>query len=234
MKSNISFEDEGGCEPWLLTYADLFTLLFAFFVLIAASGSVSQGKFDKVRESISKSLDDSQNNELLNKIKEEELNRQKLEDKINEVVKKTNLDELALITKDSTGLNIKFPSKILFTSGTANLDTKFKSVLDEIVNILQMPEFDKFKVIVKGHTDDIPIHTVQYPSNWELSAARAASVVNFMTNHGFKKEGVKVTGYADSMPIVKITKKMNAQEKADARAQNRRIELKIIYYKDQF
>lgn len=230
-----SFEEESEEEQsWLMTYADLFTLLFAFFVLIAASGSIDQGKFDQIRESVSKSLDSSDSNQVLKKIKEKRKSKQKLKEDIMKVVKEKNLDKLASFKDNELGLKITFPSKILFPSASADLQPTFEGVLKEIVGILKMPDFKDFRITVEGHTDDLPIHTEKFPSNWQLSSARAASVVNYMTSHGFSKDSVKVAGYADSRPVRKVTDTMSEDEKKETRALNRRIELQIIYYKDQF
>lgn len=229
-----SFEEECENTSWLVTYADLFTLLFAFFVLIAASGSIDQGKFDQIRESISNSLDDSKDNKVVNQIQKKVKSKEKLKEELMGIVKKKHLDNLASFEDNTQGLKITFPSKILFASASSELHPSFKNVLQEIVALLDMPEFTDFRISVEGHTDDLAIHTEKYPSNWELSAARAASVVNFMTLHGFKKESVKVAGYADSRPVVQVTDGMNLEEIKQARAKNRRIELQIIYYKDQF
>lgn len=232
--NNIPQEECPEEQTWLITYADLFTLLFAFFVLIAASGSIDQGKFDEIRESVSESLDSSDSNQVLKKIKEKRKSKQKLKEDIMKVVKEKNLDKLASFEDNKLGLKITFPSKILFPSASAELQPAFENVLQEIVGIMAMPGFEDFRITVEGHTDDLPIHTERFPSNWELSSARAASVVNYMTSHGFSKDNVKVAGYADSRPIKSVTDTMDKEEQKKARALNRRIELQIIYYKDQF
>ena len=237
MKNNQQFNrcdcDEES-DSWLVTYADLFTLLFAFFVLIAASGSIDQGKFDQIRESTSASLDKSDKNEVVNQIKQKRKSKEKLKEEMMQIIEQKQLKDMASFEDNKKGLKITFPSKILFQSGSATLQPEFKNVMKEIIAILNRPELEDLRITVEGHTDDVPVHNEKYPSNWELSASRAASVVNYMTTHGFAKQSVKVAGYADSKPITKISDSMTQDELAKARAVNRRIELQILYYKDQF
>lgn len=236
-ESSLGFsieEEEEDSQPWLMTYADLFTLLFAFFVLIAASGSVDQGKFDEIRESASSSLNETESNEVLKELKQARETREMFQKKVTDLIKDKDLQDSVSFQKNKKGLKVTFPSKILFTSGSATLEPSFKIVLEEIVAILKTPEYKEFRISVEGHSDDVPISTLQYPSNWELSASRAASVVNYMTASGYNKTNVKVSGYADSRPLKLVDIQMTKEEKIKARKKNRRIEIQIIYYKDQF
>jgi chemotaxis protein MotB len=114
---------------------------------------------------------------------------------------------------------IRFPDKTVFPSGTARLTPEFKPTLDKVARVLAAARGD---ITVAGHTDNIPIRTAQFPSNWELSSARAASVVLYLIEHAdIAPPRVTASGYADSRPVA-------SNETEEGRAKNRRVEITII------
>jgi chemotaxis protein MotB len=120
-----------------------------------------------------------------------------------------------LVKKGSIELRIK--EKILFESGAANLRQKGKNVLEKLIPVLKK---DQYFITVEGHTDNIPISTARYPTNWELSAARAAQVVRFLIAQGIDPQKTRAIGYADTKPLA-----TNAT--IQGRAKNRRVSLII-------
>ena len=113
---------------------------------------------------------------------------------------------------------IRISTQLLFEPGSAELKPEGKKVLKILAKYLKLTQA---RIRIEGHTDDIPIRTPQFPSNWELSAARAAAVARVLEEYGVPREWMEVVGYADTKPIVPNTSPEN-------RAMNRRVEIKII------
>ena len=112
---------------------------------------------------------------------------------------------------------ISLPSKFLFKEGSAELSPTGKKILRILAKYLSAMQS---LIIVEGHTDDIPVRSPIYPSNWELSAARAAAVARYLEKYGVPHERLSIAGYADTRPIVPNTSPEN-------RMQNRRVEIKL-------
>ena len=92
-------------------------------------------------------------------------------------------------------------SAAFFASATATLSDPGQSILGNLLGRLQSPAFAAYRITVEGHTDDAPISSAQFPSNWELSAARAAAVVRFFVEHGVAADRLRAAGYADTRPL---------------------------------
>ena len=230
---NENNEEVEASSAWLTTFADLFTLLFAFFVMIAGSSSPDQEKYDEIRKSISKALSNTESTALIERLNNEEGCRQGLLEKLTKSLKEDGIDDVATLEVNPRGILLTLPPDILFQRGSVSLNEKAKDELLHIINILNGDEYLEYKLEVRGHTDYLLISTVQYPSNWELSAARAASVMNYMINNGLKSKSKRVVGFANSRPIIKIVKGMTDKERANARQVNRRIEMLISYQKEE-
>ncbi len=122
-------------------------------------------------------------------------------------------------TIEPRGLVIRvLTDDLLFASGQATLNSRSTALLDEISQLLQLAP--AHPIDVAGNTDDIPIHSSLYPSNWELSAARASTVVRFLAGAGIQASRLTATGYADERPIA-------SDATAAGRARNRRVEIVV-------
>lgn len=110
---------------------------------------------------------------------------------------------------------IKVSGDLLFPSGSAEFNPEMMSVLDSMVLTLQ--KNPNMKLSIEGHTDNIPIETARFPSNWDLSAIRATNVLRYMVRGGLGIERVSATGYGESKPLV-------LNDSLENRAQNRRLE----------
>lgn len=122
---------------------------------------------------------------------------------------------------------IEMPSAAFFASGSADLSNEGKALLkDLLVGKLNTPEFLDYQITIEGHTDDVPIQTIQFPSNWELSTARAASVVRFLIDQGLEAGRLRAAGYADIFPK---SPNRDAQGKPipENQAANRRVVIKL-------
>ena len=114
---------------------------------------------------------------------------------------------------------VKLPDNVLFDPGRTDMKPAGKDALAELTGVLQAIAGRHFQV--SGHTDNTPIHTAKFPSNWELSTARAVVVVNFMIKSGMEPARLSAAGYADNNPVA-------PNDTPDGKAQNRRIEVELL------
>lgn len=237
-------EDHENTERWMVSYADFVTLLFAFFVVMYSMSSVNEGKYRVLSDTLVeafktppkspepiqigeerktlKPIDESQNEINLVKIKPKiQQNIQKMEVIAEEL--KVNLKplvdkKLIKISKDKLWVKIEMNNRILFTSGAAKLSEKAYPILEELSEVLRgLPNH----IDVEGHTDNLPIRTTIFPSNWELSAARAASVVHLFAKNGVDPKRMSAIGFGEFRPIT-------SNDTALERRNNRRVAVVIL------
>lgn len=117
-------------------------------------------------------------------------------------------------------------SSTSFERGSATLNEAGKAVLKDVFAKIQTESFKDYQITVEGHTDDTPIKTVQFPSNWELSTARASAVVHFFIEQGIAPQRLRAAGYADTFPKLP-NKDADGHPLPDNQAQNRRVVIKL-------
>ena len=236
MKSNLRRnpvlidEDENDTDRWLLPYADFITLLLAVFVVMYSVSNVEESKFKSLSESLSIALN-GKNSEMNKMMLETEkanaligLVKQK-EGQMVEISAKLQNDLAPLITQNKIkimkikdGISIVINDSLLFKSGQAQIDFGFEKDLNQISEILKKyPN----QIQVEGHTDNNRIQTGLYPSNWELSSARASSVVRFLIAGGVPEQQLTAIGYAANQPI-------ESNQSEEGRYRNRRVTIKIM------
>lgn len=220
-------EEPENLERWLVSYGDFITLLFATFVVLYALAQVDVSDFAKLEESLKNAfsqnslmegqqsiMDGSQNifdqqqaNSFIPSLmleyispKYEEASFNEIEENIKELKEAGELDGISSKMTDK-GLLLTFDDKYLFAPGAAYLDASAKKLLDK-VGVLICKKFVLHSMRVEGHTDSQPIHSAQYPSNWELSGARASSVVRYMISRfKFAPNLFSAIGFADTRPL---------------------------------
>ncbi|MCC7442404.1 MAG: OmpA family protein [Bdellovibrionales bacterium] len=176
---------------WLVSYADMMTLLFGFFVLMFAFSRIDQTKFTIVRKELAKHFG--------GKVKDNPAAK-KAKDEIERILEGTGLKStVALIEKDGE-IELRFQGNVLFKSGTAEVLPASLDVLGRMINVIR-ERLTVDHITVEGHTDDEPIYSTQFPSNWELSAARASRVVREFEEAGFASADLKAEGFGSSRPI---------------------------------
>ena len=210
----------GGLEAFLLTYADMITLLLVIFVMMYTASNLDEEKFAEAMSSFQEKI-----------VKIESVNVRLTQDelqmlnKLRELVK-DNIDPNALIAGDTKTITFQIPSSDLFAPGSAILVEGagaliLETIEDEIRDGVK-------QVIVDGHTDNVPTKTTMFPSNWELSAARASSVARFIIKKmRFEAKLLVVSGYGEHRPMKPNTNDEN-------RASNRRVEIKVVKDKTVF
>ena len=226
-------EEQGDSMSWMITFSDLVTLLLTFFVLLLSMCSLEAGKIKQFQ---------SATNEAMGILLEGKLSE--VEDRI-VVSSKKRIDEKILKTENilkqfsgvkkrfllenergrlkfkelERGLSIVIKDDLLFSSGESEINPEGISVLREIGNT-----FNDFEgeVVVEGHTDNVPIHTEMFPSNWELSIARSVSVVRCLAEDvGVRSEKMSAVGYSDTKPVV-------PNDTPENRYKNRRVEIILV------
>ena len=208
-----------GLPPWMATFADMVTLLLCFFVLLLSFAQQSEEKFRDalgslkgafgVKEVRAISEEMAQFNSSSTATKEMAASISRDERLLLSVVMriKSMLEEMdvklkegAGVSADRDGVVFRASSASLFEPDTAMLKPRASEILDSVVKVLK--DY-KLNIVVRGHTDDRPIHTPKYPSNWELSAARAAVALDYLINTGgIEINRAKAVGYADTRPEV--------------------------------
>jgi chemotaxis protein MotB len=192
---------------WLYSYADLMTQLLIFSILMLVVLGLKEMNPELMKES-------QQQQELAKKAAE----LTKAVEELQAYVKKQGLGDAMVLDRSSDRMVIRMKSAILFAEGQAALTP---AALDIIGGLAPALGRTANALRIEGHTDDVPIRSAQYPSNWELSTARAISVAQRLEGAGVLRTRLSVAGYAEFHPIV-------ANDGAEHRAQNRRVEIVVL------
>jgi len=219
-------DDHEHLERWLLTYADLITLLLAFFVVMYSMSQVDAKKFGKMAQALNGVLKGGESlvkhkNEALNKghglldIGNLRMIQQKIEERFKEIDRQNDIK--TEITE--RGLVVHIMESALFKDASANLEPRALEILDLIADKTRdIPNH----IRVEGHTDDRPINTIRFPSNWELSSARATEVVRYLSqSHHIPPDRISALGYGEYRPV-------RPNNSIENRAQNRRVDVVIL------
>lgn len=215
-----------------MSFADLIVLMMAFFVVLYAASRLDATKAEQIKESLAKALNAHRATEALNIRRATEALRvhsasestangkiadyEKLTREIQAQINAQGLQYLARVRQVPTGVVLIATGDLLFASGSAELTPRAIFLLGRIAElVVRLP----YAIHIEGHTDDMPVHTLQFPSNWELSSARASRVARFLTGYAISPQRISVTGYADTRPL---PAKAGASE-TDQRAANRRV-----------
>ena len=179
----------GGSGGWLMTYADMMTLLFAFFVLLYSMSSPDPVKMSQIQDA----MDEDSSLKTQSEVKKE----------FQEIIEDMGIESSTNIISDPRGVTIEMDGDICFGSGSTNIKSTLKSILNQASDKILVNEKDFRMVIIEGHTDSdkIPKKLQKfYPTNWELSAARASNVVNYLISRGVNSGRLQASGYADRWP----------------------------------
>jgi len=234
-------------DRWLVSYADFMTLLFAFFVVMYAISSVNEGKYRVLSDTlvaafntppksptpiqIGKPVQNTTNTEtsvgVPKPIKVEPVpsDAGRQERRMRRIARKIKRDlrplidqKLIKVSHNKLWVEVEINTSILYSVGSAVLEEEAHPTLIKLSKVLRdLPNH----VDVEGHTDNLPISTPVYPSNWELSAARAASVVHLFTKHEVSPERLSAIGLGEFRPIA-------ANDTVLGRRQNRRVRVVIL------
>lgn len=216
--SNIK-EEHIEDQEWILTYSDMITLLLAFFAMLIAVSYVDVNLWEQMKQGLRSEIskDDTVQTPLA-----------KVKADLEQLLAVEKANGLVDIILDKDGIKLLFSSSSFYSSGEAELLTRGENIISKVTQAMSALDFYKFNVDVEGHTDNVPIKTPVYPSNWELSVARASGVVKSFINDGIEADRLKASGYADTKPIVPHVDE-SGKDIIMNRAQNRRIVVRIYY-----
>lgn len=216
---------------WLITYSDMITIVLCFFIIFFTMTSKEMSMLSKIKESLSTEVNTltSENKKLKGEkasLAAQLFNLQNIEKDVNtseeefiSFLRENNLLSQVKIIQNEKGLLIRFKDSVLFDSGKADISEKGYTILERIGDKLKDIEND---IVVEGFTDNVPIHTKEFPSNWELSVARAIQVVKFFTkDNDIDEKRISVSGYGERNSI-------DSNDTPQGRANNRRIEITIV------
>ncbi len=210
-KSRSSIDSDSN---WLITLSDVLSLLLVFFVMFFVTTKNTGGLLKaKVDKALNPPSDDADMQMTASTAGE------KIKDEVDSEIKKLDLgDDVSVRTVDKEVV-ITMKDKIIFMPGQADILNTLKPMLENIARVIQ--RHPSFLVDIEGHTDNVPIKTRLYPSNWELSVARATSVLKyFINNQGIDPSRLSIKGNADQKPAV-------PNDTPENRAQNRRVEIRL-------
>jgi chemotaxis protein MotB len=222
-------------ERWAIPYADFLTLLLCLFIALFAMAQAGKQAALEYAQAFARAFgmrlvpfQESLPKQILPQPvvprsepteKGRRIQRQIRE--LEEMLKRMGLEGEFKVSYEVIGIRLILQEKILFPSGSAEIKPETYPILDKLYEILKdLPN----PVEVEGHTDSIPISTEKFPSNWELSTARASSIVRYFIAKGINPERLKASGYADTKPIA-------SNATPEGRAQNRRVEIVILNIK---
>jgi len=220
--------EEPGIPGWVVTYGDMMSLLLTFFILLLSFSSIQESKFKQAMESLQTALGVFKNSqsviEFETMVVPQEVGGDRSEmlyefRELEQYLLEENLDDQVEVAMTEEGIQIQIEDEFLFASGTADLQQGTSQVLAKIAGFL---DGKGTEISVSGHTDSIPIRTARFPSNWELSAARAIAVARELQQTGIAPGRLSATGYGEFRPI--------ADNGTPAgRAKNRRVEIFMKY-----
>jgi chemotaxis protein MotB len=230
-------EEHDPHDRWLISYADFMTLLFAFFVVMYALSSINEGKYRVFSDSVGDAFGLGKGtpgiagdapavlalpNPAL-KRRREALRREKehmtrLAQNLLSTLAPLVKEGKVRVTQNSRGVSVEINASILFNQGDARLTDESGLALRAVAVLLKD---DPHAVQVEGHTDNMPISNVQFPSNWELSAARASAVVRLFIGAGVGAARLTAVGHGDNLAVA-------PNDTEVGRARNRRVAITIV------
>lgn len=214
-------------NSWLITYSDMVTIILCFFIVFFIFTAEEASFLELIKDSLSSEVEElNQENKKLKEEKEslysllsEKQNEKDSSTSFIDFLEEEGLMDSVYVIEGNGGLIIRFKDGVLFDSGNDTISEKGYEVLIEIgEKIKEIPNL----VVIEGYTDNIPIKTSKFPSNWELSVARAIGVAKFMIEDmNISEDRISVSGFGEQNPI-------DTNNTSEGRANNRRIEITIL------
>ena len=240
------FEDEEGGSTWIVTFADMMTLILVFFILLYTLADFEDEAYKELVESVQVIDGDGnqisvidfatrkgRNPEPLKAIEDmlgmnpshvpvENL-KPALVAEMESMIDNTDLADSVELAYNGDQINLQIDGRYLFESGQSELKDRARFIFANLAQMFR--DYADYKIAIRGHTDDQGIQTTRFPSNWELSAVRATTVLRYFIGQGIDPRRMTATGYADYLPLVE-------NNSSDNRARNRRVEFVLEKEKD--
>ncbi len=212
-------------ERWLLTYSDLITLLLGLFVILYAMSKIDAGKYAEFVNAMEgvfgspKGIMSGHGGVVQSPVPSVQAERQKIIDELGSAMHLEDKKLPISISYNERGITVHIMEEMLFASGSAEIISTSLVALDSLATVLRGLSND---IRVEGHTDNVPINTPFFPSNWHLSVARAVNIGYYLIqHHGLNPERVSVVGFSEYRPLV-------PNDTPENRARNRRVDIVIL------
>ena len=224
--SESESEEDNSSDRYLITYADLITLLLGLFIILYAISNVDAAKYEKMMTAMGsvfgseKFKIDTQISSSIPSITDAVINPMDLlKHDLNEIININELNNSVTVEENKRGVTIRILDDILFPSGEAELRNNAQEVLKLVAGIIKKLPND---IRVEGHTDNISINTAKYPSNWHLSIARALNTAYYLIQtENINPDKVSIVGYSEYNPV-------DDNSTPEGRAKNRRVDIIVI------
>ena len=210
-------EDEDD-DSWQVSYLDIITILLGFLVILLSFSELNNGESFSVSELFKSSQNETEF--ITTPIEDIKI---ELESLLEPEIEQGKLE----IFRELNDVKIRFKSDDLYASGSAQLQDGATEILNRVLASFKLISYTDFEIDVEGHTDNVPISTSSFESNWELSTSRASNVVRYFNRMGISQERLKASGYADSRPLVEFDEEGNPYPAN--KDKNRRIVLRLFY-----
>lgn len=205
-------------SSWMETYGDMVTLLLCFFILLASISKVDSVIFEKVQSGMTKEIG-------------KQPPQRPIENMRQELAQATagiqGSDEAVDVGTDERGVVLNLDAGAMFTPGSADIKPAMVPILKELAGTLSQPRFDNYRLEIQGHTDNTPVKTAQFPTNFDLAAARALMTMRAFVGLGVAENKMIVAAYGQFAPRVPNTLEDGTPLPAN-QALNRRVAIHII------
>lgn len=215
------FSESGEKDRYLITYSDLITLLLGLFIILYAISKIDVDKYQKMITAMGDVFGDHGKVVSMKSasVGAAPADGSHLKSELNQLIDKYHYNKSIRLEENERGVTIHILDDILFPSGSAELANYSVTVLNGLAEILKELPND---IRVEGHTDNVPINTAVFPSNWHLSVSRALNTAYYLINkEGLNPEKVSIVGYSEYKPI-------STNDTQEGRASNRRVDIVII------
>ncbi len=240
------FESDENQNNWIVTFADMMTLILVFFILLYTLSDYEDEAFRAQIASINVLDGEGSQISIIDyasrqgrdpeplRVVEDMLGlnpspsviqpiRPKVYAELESLVDNTDLSDSVTLDMVGDQINLKIDGRYLFDSGVAELKDSARVIFNNLAQLFR--EHPDYRIAIRGHTDDLSIETERFPSNWELSAIRATTVLRYFIQQGLDPERMTATGYADFIPLV-------PNDSPENRAINRRVEFVLAKEKE--
>lgn len=219
MRKRPKTDEHDNADRWVVSYADFITLLFAFFATMYAISHVDAGKLEKFTGSMRsafKSADQSASVSLIEGINPVNYSDLQVEKEIRTMLGESGIINSVKIMRDERGVLLSIGDSVVFDTGSAALKNEADALLSAVAALMRKTDNN---IIIEGHTDNVPISNSKYSSNWELSTARATSVLMyFMKEQNIHPSRFAAAGYGEYKPVASNTN-------PEGRTSNRRVDI---------
>ncbi len=216
MVSGAAAEDESN---WLVSYADMMTLLCGFFIMMFSMARLDDPKYDSFKAAVVKQF----GGEYTSPTKE-------LARFATNVIQDLGVSQEVTVKSDPWGVSVTFESKMFFDSLSAELTEPGRKIMNQLLDAFAKREAEtkkKYRIVVEGHTDGRPVVSGTFPSNWELSGARASRVIRLFLEKGYEPTRLTSIGYAETRPQYD-ERKPDGSWNEDSLKKNRRVVVQLL------